>query len=527
MARFVTPRSPRAALGALLVLGIATACAGGCDDWVDGSVTLVLDQPEVPLDPLLDQRVTRLSLVDDDTGAILGDAPLNASNLSGRTKLAALATGARNLRLEALSATSQVLAAARAFDIGLEQGSTHDVTMHLRKPLAYVGGGQWIQVTDTAASGLSFAPLDPVPLGGVKTMATTRGGELLLATIEELGLTSLVWVDTATHVERGRLPLGAPVRTIVIHPHDRYVVLLQTLSDTALLIRLKDLLEGTNLENAIRPFNVARPHSATFDQDDSLWVISSTPANCDAPSLNPGVLLHVDLDGNQLDAPVPLLSQASDIGINPLTRSPLVGLPCIGKVIELKAGVFADVAAVRGLGDVVLDGTSLYAVGWEPPTDPEYLPGVVSVLDLAREGEPATREVRFPIESIPLTLGEQDSFGNEKYLYISAMSLTPRNVTVTAHGGRVAFLHTLNYRLTTDRHTGSPTCTELQISLAEQGITLVDVESGAIVWKRPTGYDISCICDRVNIGSCITGLNEGLVDPAYTPTSLTLLTGGK
>ena len=103
-------------------------------------------------------------------------------------------------------------------------------------------------------------------------------------------------------------------------------------------------------------------------------------------------------------------------------------------------------------------------------------------------------------------------------------------VSVTSHGGRVAFLHTITYNLVTDLNdqaTGLPVCNELVISLVEQGLTLVDLETGQIVWTRPTGYDNQCTCDRVNKGVCIVGLDDELDGPAYTPTALTILTGGK
>jgi hypothetical protein len=527
MAMFASSPRLRADLRALLVLALAIG-AGACDQLSEGSVTLVVDQTAVTLDPLLDGRVTRLGLYDDDTGAGLGDSALN---LGGRTRLSALAPGVRNLRLEALSGTSQVLAAARAFDVQLTEGSSRDITLHLRKPLTYVGGGADIQVTDTSlqvtdtTTGNSTNDrLDSIPLSGIKAMAATRGGELLVAAMEDAGGTNLVWIDTATHVERGRAPLGAPVRSILVHPHDRYIALLQTLNDAVLLIGVDDLLDGTNLEGAFRPVQVARPQAVAFDENDNLWIISSTPAGCDNPSINPGQLLHLDLNGNQLSAPVPLPNAAGDIGLNPVNHNPLVALSCIGRIVELRDGAFFQIAAVKGLGDVVLDGTTLYAVGWDSPTAPDYLPGVISVLDLQKEGQGAIRDVQFQIQSIPLTTGEQDAHGNYKYLYVSAVSLAPRAVTVTSHGGRVAFLHTITYSLTTDL---AGRCNSLVISLVEQGLTLVDVETGTIVWTRPTGYDNQCACDETAIGTCITNLDADLDGPAYTPTALTLLTGGK
>ncbi|MBI5479814.1 MAG: hypothetical protein HY906_13200 [Deltaproteobacteria bacterium] len=525
MARIASPHRLRADLGARLVLALLACGTGACNEIADGSLTLVIDQTDLALDPLADPRVTRLALYDDDTGDSLGDAPLR---LGGRTRLTAVAPGTRNLRLEALSATNQVLAAARAFDVRLASGRSQEIPLHLRKPLVYVGGGAEIQVSDSAASGIETGALDPIPLAGVRAMATTRGGELLVAALEDASGYSLVWIDTATHTERGRAPLGAPVRSIFVHPLDRYAVVLQTLNDIALVVDLPALVTGTNLESAFRPVSVPRPHSAAFDEDDDLWVISATPANCDTPGLKPGQLLHIDREGNQREAPVALPSLASDIGLNPVTGRPLVALACAGKLMELQDRAFVEVAAIRGLGDVVIDGSTLFTVGWEPPTEPDFLPGVVSVLDLKQPG--GGRQVVFPIESVPLTLGEQDSHGNYKYLYIEAVSLAPRAVSVTSHGGRVAFLHTITYSLVTDLNdpvTGLPLCAEFAISLVEQGLTLVDVETGQIVWTRPTSFDNQCLCDRVNRGVCIQDLEASLDGPAYTPTALTILTGGK
>jgi hypothetical protein len=510
----------------LLVLVIGVCGVGACNDLADGSITLVIDKTDLALDPLADPEVTRLALYDDETGDNLGDAPLH---LGGRTRLTAIAPGTRSLRLEALSATNQVLAAARAFDVEFESGRSAEVPLHLRKPLAYVGGGTEVQVTNSAASGLEAGRFDPILQSGVRALATTRGGDLLVVAQEDQGGYNLIWRDTATHAEVGRAPLGARVRAIVVHPHDRYLALLQTWNDAIVLVDTAALISGESVESAFRPLSVARPHSLTFDEDDNLWVVSSTPAACDPPVLNPGQLLHLDLDGNQIETPARLPDLASDIGRNPVTGRPLIGLACQGKVVELQQdGRWTDVASVRGLGDVVIDDNTLYAVGWEPPTSPDFLPGVVSVLDLRAAG--TTRQVVFPIDSIPLTLGEQDGHGNYKYLYISAVRLAPRAVSVTSHGGRVAFLHTITYNLVTDLNdpaTGFPVCNELVISLIEEGVTLVDLETGQIVWRRPTAYDNRCSCDRIDRGTCIENLDAELDGPPYTPTALTILTGAK
>jgi hypothetical protein len=531
MARIALSHRLPANLGALLALALFVLGPGGCNGTGNGSLTLVIDQTALALDPLADARVpqvTRLALYDDDTGSGLGEVPLQVGE---RTRLTAVAPGTRNLRLEGLSPTNQVLAAARAFDVDLATGRSQEVPLHLRKPLVYVGGGPQIQVTDSSASSLGTGAVSAIQLGGIDAMTTTRAGDLLVAALGGSTGYSLVWIDTASHAERGRIPLSGPVRSMVVHHHDQFIVALQTLNDTVILVDVAALVAGTNVDAAFHPVSVSRPLGATFDENDNLWVISANPATCSTPLAPPGQLLHLDRSGNQLEAPVALPALGSDVGLNPVSGRPLVTLGCAGKVVELQGSTFADVAAVQGLGDAAIDGSTLYAVGWQPATESGGLSGVVSVLDLQQGA--GSRQVVFPIKPQALSLGETDSHGNAKFMYISAVSLAPRAVSVTSQGGRVAFLHTVNYNLVTDMHdqaTGLTLCKELVISLIEQGVTLVDLETGQIVWTKPTTYDNACTCDRSPYGPngvCIQGLNEALDGPAYTPTSLTILTGSR
>jgi hypothetical protein len=493
---------------ALALAGMALACSG---EGGEGALTFTLDQPAGKLDPLLDPRLARLALYDDATGDTFGVIPFRVDE---RLELAAIAAGTHDFRLEGLSSSGQLLSVARAFDVVVSQSAAAQATLHLRKPLAYLAADSRILAFDTAATPGSNEVIDPILLGGATGLAATRAGDLLLATIDEGGGSAVVWLDTGSHTEGGRLPLVAHATGVLVDPRDRYAAILHRADEMISILDLARLRTGAG-DAALSTIDAPSPVRATFDANGGLWVVSTNTTRCDVPQANPGVLLHLDVRGAPVngEAPIALPAITGDVAVHPLNGHPVLALPCQNLVAELAPEGAIQLAGVQKVSDIVIDGTTLFAVG---PVPGGADAGQVVTLDLATG---LTREVRFPIEPMPIRTGATDAHLNPYYIDVPATALQAADLVVSPRGARAAFIHQITYYMVTDIQYR---CSNLVINIVEHGYSIVDLEAAQLISTTPTDYEVDCVCDGQPQGNCISGT----VDPAaYRPKATTILMG--
>ncbi|MSP59114.1 MAG: hypothetical protein EXR72_02030 [Myxococcales bacterium] len=273
----------------LLGLAVATAAglAAACGQ---GTVYFTLEAPsEQSLSPLADPRADSIVLTDERTLVQLGP-PVSAKGEAGvETAIGPIRVGTYDVRMS-VRGGGLLLGLARTRDVTITSGILNEVTLHLRKPLAFYGAGRAIapagmqalpaaaqlMALDTTLPALTEFPAmaelgDPGPARA--TASTHDGRFLLVGTKSDIDV-----VDTLTIRRSGRvtLPGATAIRSIAVAPDDHAAAVV-TDQGVVVIADLPSLLAGRSPGELLLVLKDPAARVAAFHPDSSQIAVIAGP----------------------------------------------------------------------------------------------------------------------------------------------------------------------------------------------------------------------------------------------------------
>lgn len=488
-----------------LALGCA-ALVAACSS--EARVTLVLASPErAAVDPLADTRLATLRLVDDLTGAPLGEASVAAGE---ELRIAQLPPQELDLRVEALAQNGQLLGLGRSRGVRLDTSRSDTVELALRRAFGLVAGGGDTELLDPAGIG-GATTLARLELGSVRAAAGTSDG--LSLALAQGGAVALV--DTGQLAELGRTPLGGDARALVMSPDDALVAAL--LPDRVVLLPT-GAIGGAFPENGPPAARLPAPTAAAFTAEgDALWVVTGA-ADCAGGA--PQVLHRLEAATGADTAQAPLGLVISDLALAPSGQL-LGAAPCAGKVVALgpDGAPASELATLAGATDLAVAGAQLVAAGGGRLTGPASL--LVSGL-----GSGEVHEVRFDPPRFQGSLSDPQS-RDRVDTFVAATEMQTRDLAISPDG-RTALLHA-RFRYVSQFRAVDDLCVA-SVDATAEGVWAIDLASGAVAAERRANEQVArceLACGPPELPPLFTiGCQGRPVDRPFQPQAVFFLFGG-
>lgn len=285
-------------LPARLPLLVALLGLLGCAQ--KGSVTFVVTAPaDDVLSPFADPRRDQVALFDERTGDAIGQSVSTMSPEGQRLTLGDVPIGDYDVRLS-VTGGAQLLGLARAPGVEVPPGATRQVTLRVRKPLAFYSFGEVLglggvlplpnpimTIDTTLPGGAAESELPPVSFSDCmpasacsSVLAATHDGTLLVVAMQG----RVLLVDTgdpygnnavvgsavlATH----DLQLAAPIPTaVVVSPDDTGFAVV---SDQGVALGAIDRLRGGDTLNTLA---IGNARAAAYSPDGKQLSVLTGPA---------------------------------------------------------------------------------------------------------------------------------------------------------------------------------------------------------------------------------------------------------
>jgi hypothetical protein len=343
-------------LGASLGASIAGA---GCSH--SGAVHVTIDLPDDPdLSPAAD--LARLQLVSE-----VGGAPGQPTNRDVTSTMAgadidfgtvSIHPGVR-LSLIGFATTGRLVGFGRASaPITVTSDASQAVTIPLRRPFAYIAGGDALVACDTTVEpGAPFAlTIDAAPQP-VAAAATPDGTQVVA-----VGGSQLVALSTSRHMASGGVPatLAAGASAVAISPDSRWAVVVHGGAAAPMSgVSVVDLKAG-----GAAAFVAVDNADAVAVSADTAYVLQNATDACTGQS----TIVPVRLGATALAGTgFGLASAARDIAIGPDGTTLLVAEPCADAVWALRddGKTQVKVAKLTSPTNVAVNGDRVWGVGRE------------------------------------------------------------------------------------------------------------------------------------------------------------------
>lgn len=291
-------------------LGLAAAvCAlTGCQ--AEGSVRIVIDEPEVVALSPLDDRLATVALTVETPGApsqVFGGSAAAREPLPlGDFRVGDGAT----FQLEGRALGGRLVGYGRVLE-PTDISATDETVIHIpfRRPYAYVATGDALVAFNTAVDTADGFELTAWTSPQTTAVAPTPDGlDVLVASNGKVLL-----LDTSTHTPHGGEASAGDVADMVISPDGHHAALLHTASPSGVTIVDLDALRAGSRDEA--SFFVPVENATGLDISDArAWVLASDDrVSCALDSTLRGVAF---VDGVGLDPPKPLGGCATAIDVS-------------------------------------------------------------------------------------------------------------------------------------------------------------------------------------------------------------------
>ena len=486
-------------------------------------VRVILSAPDgEALDPTPDERLAELTLVASSPGTpvevarrrVAGERRLSFGEIAARPGI--------RLSVLATAASGRLLGFGRsAAPVDVKAGDDLEITVELRRPFAYIGGGPNLLVADTTLDSPAYQ--GQVALAGpVAAAPFPDGSHVLVAAGDVLRL-----VSTFTHVpvEQASPPALAGVTDLAVSPDGRHAVALT--AEGAAVIDLVALRAG----QAVTPVMVPIPGAARVAIGAQVaYVLAGVdPVRCDVMSR----IVRIPLDAPAAMPDVALGMPVLDLAVDPATEELYVPLPCQGRVNRVRivgdAAEMETVLMVPTPGSVAVGEGRIWAVGAEPIGNGQRL----VIASVGTDGTGSTR-VDMPVTEERATSTELDEPGHSAEMRLEADELYPTSLTVLPDGRQVALLVRAKFHAakTIEPVEVLPGVFVDEVILPEMDIDtseylLIDTAAVTLVHRLRTRCDLTWLMGEafIDIWACGRAPGQDVVADPFTPRGLAVLYG--
>ena len=338
----------------ILVLGAATAACQA-----EGSVRIVIDEPEVVALSPLDDRLATVALTIESPGA---PAQMFGGSAASREPLPLgdfKVTDGATFQLEGRALGGRLVGYGRVLD-PIEISATEETVIHVpfRRPYAYVATGDALVAFNTAVDTSEGFELTAWTSPQTTAVAATPDGlDVLVASNGKVLL-----LDTSKHTPHGGEASAGDVADMVISPDGHHAALLHTDVPSGVTIVDLDALRAGSRDEA--SFFVPVENAIGLDISDTrAWVLANDDrVSCALGSSVRGVGF---VDGVPLDPPKALDGCATAIDVSPDGSMLAVGIEGRGLVVRSleEEGTPEVVVALDGPSAVTIAAGRAFAVG--------------------------------------------------------------------------------------------------------------------------------------------------------------------
>lgn len=498
----------------LWLAALSVACSA------EGAVRIRIDAPEDARLTPVDGRLAAITLTIESDGMPPRAVTRPAQDRTAPIDLGdvPIADGVR-LSLAATSAAGRLVGYGRApAPIDVVADEVIEVPIRLRRPFAYVAGGNRLAVYDaTLERGQAYA--SEIDVAAPTAVTATPDGAEVLALVGG----SVVPVSTMTHQAVGlpAVALGPGATDLTVSPDSRWVAVSHGQGTGVSMIDLVAMRGGAG---AAVHLDLGAPVGAVAFAGDKAWVLlqPARQAACGAPSS----LRAIDLATMQPGATVPLDGPAGDLAADGASGTLVLAMRCAGQVVKVNA--VGDTASPELLIAVPDPTTVAVARGRVFTMGHVDAPGAAHLIfaSVGLDGSnPAMLQLAVPEERAKSN--DFTASGQAAEVRMAADTAMAYDLAVLPDGGRVAALVLSSYHSTPMGDLlGSPIIPAIDVVTVEY--QLIDAETGTALQRMRGACQIDWRHDAfLDDFSCTQASGQDQANPAFVPTTVAVLYGDR
>ena len=527
----------------------AVLCIAACGK--QGTVTFTLEAPTTAaLSPLTDARRDVITISDEKSGSVLANASALAMSGSSEALGNNLPVGNFDLRLQ-VTGGALLLGLARTRDVDIIGLQANDVTLHVRKPIAFFGASRVLGDPGLPGPGslmtldttLPPSPiLDPVSLGSTATAsASTHDGQFVLVGAGS----TLAVIDTRDDTVKQMGGAPGAIGAIAVSADDKVAAIVSS-SGVSLIGDLQGFIaNGGSVPAAI---SLSQATRAVFSPDGSTLTVLTGPTwdKVDCTKTQNAATYAIPVAAGTLGPKTAAPNSATGITYGPggalILSSPCAAGAMDGDQVALSGkGIYQSVPLAGGLAGVLGDFTTVHVD--VDPDDPSLRNVDLPFGQIALSGTAGGKtNVNFIIPS-----NRFEPFGQtDPSMPIVQIRLVPKSPLVayeaaaSADGARVVFNSRIHYGATAARYvevdfsdnTPAFFC-EISVQQDVYRVTEIDTTTGTVGYQSTVAIDTgSCTdtcTDCTGLRGCMPSTRSCISDAGgstgYVPAGLSILMG--